>query len=165
MLKLKKPLGVVTLLLLLVILTVSFIQPAAPANGCDKQLRSEAGGTSSHFFGLVCTDCHSKYAGKAPGCFTLNGSVYDEARTRVHPNPVIQLFTEPGGKGELVATIPGDQLGNFYTTDTIDYRDGLYPTLVGTPGSAEPVKHMYRRVFTGECSKCHGKNVEALGID
>lgn len=161
------------LILLVGFLSYSFSQQQSPKpkaakqkqRGCGVQLVSKAGEAQSHFFGITCSNCHAAKVEKAPGCFTVSGSVYDEARARIHKNPVVQLFTEPGGKGTLVATIYGDKNGNFYTTKAIDWSEGLYPTLLGTPTAAEPIKHMYRRVFTGDCNRCHGATAEALGID
>ncbi len=108
--------------------------------------------------------CHK--AGR-PGksCFTIGGSVLDEARGKIHKNPVIKLYTEPKGGGKLVATISGDKMGNFYSTESIDFSMGLYPTLIGTQGVAEPIKHMAHPVFRGNCNSCHGYREEALGID
>lgn len=158
--------------LMVLILTVAGIALCAAFSGkeslqpgCGPQLQSKAQGTSSHFFGITCGNCHSEKNQKAPGCFTVSGSVYNEARSAIHANPVVKLYTEPGGQGKLVATLYGDQLGNYYTTATVDFSEGLYPTLEGTPTVAEPVKHMYRRIFTGECNRCHGATTEALGID
>ncbi|MFM2358125.1 MAG: hypothetical protein RLY16_117 [Bacteroidota bacterium] len=156
-----------------VVVSLSFSNQQSPKpkpakkrpNGCGVQLESKAGEVKSHFFGITCSNCHAAKVEKAPGCFTVSGSVYDEARARIHKNPVIQLFTEPGGKGDLVGTIYGDKNGNFYSTKAIDWSEGLYPTLLGTSTAAEPIKHMYRRVFTGDCNRCHGATAEALGID
>lgn len=118
----------------------------------------------SHEFGNDCMSCHKK-GGKAKSVFTVSGSVLDEARAKIYKNPVIQLYTERKGQGELVATLLGDALGNFYSTENIDFSIGLYPTLIGTDGVAEPIKHMARPIFSGSCNSCHGPKEEKLGID
>jgi hypothetical protein len=160
----------IVLLALIVIVSVSFMAAQKDKNfdegsRCGKQMSSKANGAKSHFFGISCNNCHGVKADKADGCFSISGSVYDEARARIHKNPVIKLYTEQGAKGKLVAVLYGDANGNFYSTQKIDYSQGLYPSLYGTPGTREPEKHMTRMTFTGDCNKCHGKNVEALGID
>jgi hypothetical protein len=130
----------------------------------DTPLKSKPGMKKSHDFGTDCGSCHKK-AGTAKTIFTVSGSVLDEARAKIYKNPVIKLYTERRGMGDLVATIEGDALGNFYSTEDIDFSIGLYPTLIGTPGVAEPIKHMARPIFSGNCNGCHGPKEEKLGID
>jgi hypothetical protein len=131
---------------------------------CGPVKISKPNGVTSHFFGLNCQSCHVK-GRKGPGCFTVAGSVFDEDRSKIYRNPIVKLYTQPKGGGKLVATLTGDKLGNFFTTKEIDFGGGLFATLVGTPGVKEPIKHMLRPIFTGDCNNCHGKNFEALGID
>lgn len=96
----------------------------------------------------------------------LNWSVFDEARARIHKNPIIKFYTEPKGQGKLVATVNGDKFGNFFTTENIDFtRNGLYPVLIGSPTAAESIKYMQTPIFKGDCNSCHGPRAEALGID
>ncbi len=163
------------LLLFTTIVTIitleSFVDVSAvgnPPDNCGETKISKPNSTKSHFFGLNCSACHTP-GRKGKGCFTVAGSVLDEDRSKIYKNPVVKLYTEPKAGGQLVATIKGDALGNFYTTETIDFSKGLYPTLIGSPGAAEPIKHMTRPVFSdmGNCNRCHGykKAEEALGID
>ncbi len=128
------------------------------------QVISKPNTKKSHEFGNDCMSCHKK-GGAAKSIFMVSGSVLDEARAKIYKNPVIKLYTERRGQGELVATILGDALGNFYSTENIDFSIGLYPTLVGTEGVAEPIKHMSRPIFSGTCNSCHGPKEEKLGID
>jgi hypothetical protein len=135
---------------------------------CGTTVISKPNGKKSHFFGLNCSACHGDDK-KGKGCFTIAGSVLNEERSNIYKNPIIKLYTEPKGGGKLVATILGDALGNFYTTENIDFSKGLYPTLIGSPNAAEPIKHMTLPIYSdmGQCNKCHGyrKDEEALGID
>jgi len=144
------------------------VSKVTPASNCGPVVISKLNAKKSHFFGLNCSACHVD-GRKGTGCFTIAGSVLDEDRSRIFKNPVIKLYTEPMAKGKLVATIQGDAFGNFYTTEKIDFSSGLYPTLIGSPGAAEPIKHMKRPLNSsmGQCNKCHGyrKDEEALGID
>jgi len=147
----------------IMIVSQSFVSPTI-TDDCKENIRSEANKRKSHFFGLNCMNCH-KEGRPGKGCFTVAGSVMDEARGKIYKNPVIKLYTEPKAGGKLVATIQGDKSGNFYTTDSIDFSMGLFPTLIGTTGAAVPIKHMNRPIFRGNCNSCHGYKSESLGID
>lgn len=138
----------------------------APASTCVQEKISKPNGKTSHFFGLNCMSCHRE-GRKGKSCFSVAGSVLDEDRSKIHKNPIVKLYTEPGAQGKLVATLYGDANGNFYTTADIDFGRGLYPTLIGNPTASEPIKHMRRPIFNGQgsCNQCHGYNEEALGID
>ncbi len=159
----------------IIIICQAFIRAPQPdnskpktASNCGPVKISKPNGKASHFFGLNCSACHTE-GRKGTGCFTIAGSVLDEDRSKIYKNPVVKLYTEPMAGGTLVATIKGDAFGNFYTTETIDFSKGLYPTLIGSPSATEPIKHMKRPIdqTMGQCNKCHGykKAEEALGID
>lgn len=130
----------------------------------DPPLVSKPNMKKSHEFGTDCGSCHRK-GGEAKSIFTVSGSVLDEAREKIFKKAVIKLYTERKAMGDLVATIQTDELGNFYSTEPIDFSIGLYPTLYGTPTASEPIKHMARPIFTGNCNSCHGPKEEKLGID
>src|SRR5688572_12319037 len=89
------------------------VKPKMISPNCDSKLVSKPGITKSHFFGLNCMSCHVE-GRKGKGCFTIAGSVLDEDRSKIFPNAVVKLYTEPRGKGKLVATIKTDKSGNFY---------------------------------------------------
>jgi len=127
-------------------------------------IQSQEGETKSHEFGTNCMSCHNT-TGKGDGLFTVAGSVLDEARAEIQKKCVVKLYTEPKGQGKLIATISGDAIGNFYTTQEIDFSKGLYPTLLGTPGVKEDTKHMPNPIYSGDCNNCHGLTTEKLGID
>ena len=130
-----------------------------------KQLISQEGGNKSHEFGNNCASCHTSN-GSGKSIFTVSGSVLDEARANIQKKCIIKLYTQPKAQGELVATIYGDALGNFYSTEKIDFSKGLYPTLLGTPGVKEDTKHMTKiPIYRGDCNSCHGVVTEKLGID
>ncbi len=152
------------LFLLIPVLVVTALVVSAFTVPEETSLISKPNTKKSHEFGTDCMSCHKK-GGTAKSIFMVSGSVLDEARVKVYKNPVIKLYTERKGQGELVATILGDALGNFYSTENIDFSIGLYPTLIGTEGVAEPIKHMSRPIFSGSCNSCHGPREEKLGID
>ena len=174
---LKKNISITFLFITTIIIGISqsaFVAPeptleqSKPKSNCGPVVVSKLNGKKSHFFGLNCSACHTE-GREGIGCFTIAGSVLDEDRSRIFKNPVVKLYTEPMSKGKLVATIQGDANGNFYTTEKIDFSQGLYPTLIGSPGAKEPIKYMKRPLTSGmgQCNKCHGyrKDEEALGID
>ncbi len=126
---------------------------------CDKEGNetkiSMYNGTKSHYAGDNCMTCH-KSGGEGEGWFTIAGTVYtDTTGTNILPNATIKLFTGPDGSGEVRTTIEVDALGNFYTTQNIDFSGGLFPSVSTDSG----VKYMSTSVTTGACSSCHGTNV------
>lgn len=144
-------------ILILILLVTVFSQ-------CTKKYKvSRHGSGKSHYLGSECMSCHN--GGKAKDIFTVAGSVLDETRTDRQNNATIKLYTKIKGTGELVATMYSDELGNFYTTQKIDFSQGLFVTLLGTPGVPEDTKHMDKPIFTGNCNSCHGPVEERLGID
>jgi len=145
----------------------SFVVIKPQEDETNKAVISKKNGDVSHFFGLNCMSCHKNFRNAEKfGRFTVAGSVFDEARARIHKNPIIKLYTEPKAQGKLVATINGDKLGNFFTTENIDFtRNGLYPVLIGSPTATESIKYMQTPIFKGDCNSCHGPRAEALGID
>jgi len=153
-----------SLFLLILALVVATFVVSAFTIVEEPQVTSKPNIKKSHEFGNDCMSCH-KQGGTAKSIFMVSGSVLDEARAKIYKNPAIKLYTERKGQGELVATILGDALGNFYSTENIDFSIGLYPTLIGTDGAAEPIKHMSRPIFSGSCNSCHGPKEEKLGID
>ncbi len=153
-----------SLFLLIPVIVVTAFVVSAFTMADQMQVISKPNTKKSHEFGNDCMSCHKK-GGSAKSIFMVSGSVLDEARAKIYKNPVIKFYTERRGQGELVATILGDALGNFYSTEDIDFSIGLYPTLIGTEGVPEPIKHMSRPIFSGSCNSCHGPKEEKLGID
>jgi len=113
--------------------------------------------TESHNMGQNCMECH-KTGGKGKGIFQTAGTVYDSTLAVTLPNTTVYLYTEQGGNGTLKHTIQVDGLGNFYTTESIDYGNGLYPTIKGPTSS----KHMSSPITSGQCNSCHGVSTAKL---
>jgi len=113
--------------------------------------------TESHNMGQNCMECH-KTGGKGKGIFQAAGTVYDSTLAVTLPNTTVYLYTEQGGNGNLKHTIQVDGLGNFYTTESIDYGNGLYPTIKGPTSS----KHMSSPITSGQCNSCHGVSTAKL---
>lgn len=132
---------------------------------CNKKYKTSKHGTmDSHRTTSECNVCH-RPGGPGDGVFYVSGSVLNEARYVTQKKAVVKLYTKPKSQGELVAELYTDDMGNFYTTQKIDFTQGLYPSLYGTPGVKEDNKHMRQPVYVGNCNSCHGQSAEKLGID
>lgn len=112
---------------------------------------STLGSNESHNLSQNCMNCH-KQGGTGKGWFNAAGTVYDSIGTSTYPNATVKLFTGPNGTGTLKNTIQVDALGNFYTTETIDFGTGLYPSVKGS----STTKYMPSTIANGQCNSCHG---------
>lgn len=121
---------------------------------------SSYGDTESHNAGRNCMECH-KNGGRGKGAFTVAGTVYQENSNNIYPNATVKLFTGEEGTGELKATIEVDGLGNFYTTEHIDFSVPLYPTVVGNSDS----EHMPLAITVGQCNSCHGVTEDRISVN
>lgn len=139
---------------LLILAALGIMVASCERNGkCGVKNISSSGGNESHNNGRNCMSCHSD-GGEGKGCFTAAGSAYT-SNGGVSQNVVMRLYTQPNGQGELKATVNGDALGNFYTTENINYSGGLYPTITFASGT---VKHMPSSITSGACNSCHGSS-------
>ena len=111
------------------------------------------GGTKSHNNGTDCMTCHKKSGkGAGAGWFVIAGSVYKPDQITANPNTTIHLYTAQNGGGVEVAKIQVDAYGNFYTTDGLDFGNGLYPAVEGASGA---ISYMNSFTSTGDCNGCH----------
>lgn len=122
---------------------------------------SHAGGTESHNMGQNCMNCH-KSGGEGKGWFQAAGTVRTADFLSYYPDAVIRLYTGINGTGQLKATIYGDAKGNFYTTESIDFSQGLYPSVTGSSGSTQ---YMQETTTSGACNSCHGVSTDKLWVD
>jgi hypothetical protein len=113
----------------------------------------------SHHMGENCMECH-KSGGSGAGWFTVAGTIYESNKTDTYPNATVRLYTGPDGTGNLKATIEVDQLGNFYTTENIDFGSGLYTVVEGTMGT----KSMGPSLSNGKCNSCHGVSTDPVWV-
>lgn len=113
----------------------------------------------SHKAGQDCMTCHVS-GGSGEGWFTVAGTVYDEAQTSVYPNATVKIYSEPNGNGNLIATIEVDENGNFYTTEAINFGDGLYTLVEGNSST----QHMITSITTGRCNSCHGSVTDKIWV-
>lgn len=112
--------------------------------------------SESHNTGQNCMNCH-KEGGSGEGVFTTAGTVYQSNQTTTYPGATVKLYTEPDGGGTLIATIAADQRGNFYTTQSINFANGLYVQVEGLG-----TKNMLTSITTGACNSCHGNQIDPI---
>jgi hypothetical protein len=116
--------------------------------------------SESHNEGQNCMSCHVS-GGSGEGWFNVAGTVYDTNKTIINPNSTIKLYTGTGGTGTLKATVEVDARGNFYTTETVSFGDGLYVVVISAAGNQ---KHMLSKVSSGQCSSCHGVTTDNVWV-
>ena len=97
----------------------------------------------SHNAGRDCTSCHR---------FTLAGTAYRTDGTTVYPRAVVRLTTAADGGGTTVATLTADASGNFYTSASVGFGQGLYVTVTGTAGAP---RSKVAAITAGSCNGCH----------
>lgn len=111
---------------------------------------STTGSSESHNAGQNCMNCHKPGGGEAP-VWKIAGTIYNEALTATNSNATVKLYTGPDGTGTLKYTIQVDAIGNFYTSSTIDFTGGLYPSVTGTTTTSS----MSSPITSGACNSCH----------
>ncbi len=151
--------SIVTLVFILSI-TLVFFSCEKDEYGENETLISRNGDTESHKNGQNCMDCHIS-GGDGEGWFTVAGSVYD-INTSPYPNATVGLYTEPNGSGTLVKSIEVDGEGNFFTTEPLDFADGLYTNVTDAQGN---VVNMISSISTGQCNSCHGETTDKIRIE
>ena len=116
----------------------------------------------SHRPGQACLNCHN-VGSTNEYQFRLAGTVYNLTETDVYPNATIHLYTSANANGDLVASVEVDALGNFYTTQSIDWGNGgLYPVVE----SNQATRYMSTPTTEGNCNGCHtGINVSRIYVD
>jgi len=62
----------------------------------------------------------------------------------------------------MIATIEVDASGNFFTTESVDFSGGLYPSVISTSGQSS---YMSASVNTGDCNSCHGITVDRIFVN
>jgi len=113
--------------------------------------------SESHNMGENCMNCHIS-GGEGEGYFTAAGTVYDNNQNSTYPNATVKLYSEPNGGGSLIATLQVDKKGNFYTTQSINFGNGLYVSVEGNNST----KTMGSSITMGKCNSCHGVTTEKV---
>jgi len=144
--------GLVFGLLSLVILTLGF-NSCSKSKGGSGIKTSVYGDNSSHDVGTACLSCHNS-GGSNPYWWYAAGTVYKPDTSLLNPNSTVYLFTNSNGAGTLVALLPVDGKGNFYTSSIFDYGSGVYP---GVKSSTGETRFMQSSTKNGDCNSCHNK--------
>jgi hypothetical protein len=122
---------------------------------------SQNGLMESHNEGQDCMTCHRE-GESGTGWFRVAGTVYEENLSSPSPNGIVRLYTGPDGLGSLRATIEVDGKGNFYTTESIEFWNGLYPLVTGASGSSIG---MPAPITNGACNSCHGITTRRIWVN
>jgi hypothetical protein len=146
---------------------------------------SYTGGALSHNTGTNCMDstCHGAPGDPSTVVFSTAGTVYDAGNTSLAylgADATIGLFPNPCTPDEndnctarenlLETFIAIDRLGNFYTTQPVDFTQGIHATIqsyaTDPPTQPRNTYHMdSTATTTGDCSTCHGATRENIYID
>ena len=139
-----------------IIVLIVLLQACEKEGGNETNI-SAFSSKKSHNMGQNCMSCH-KNGGEGEGWFLAAGTVYDSLKTSTYPNATVKLFTGPNGTGTLKHTLQVDGLGNFYTTESIDFGTGLYPAVEGKNST----QYMSSSTRNGQCNSCHGSSAEKI---
>jgi hypothetical protein len=139
---------------------VSLFAACEKENG-NETLISSNNDDESHKMGENCMNCHVQ-GGSGEGWFNVAGTLYNSAQTSTYPNGTVKFFAEPNGVGTAIKEVEIDSKGNFYTTENIDFGNGLYVGVFGTNGEQ---KFMVTTVSTGACNSCHGITTDKIWIE
>lgn len=142
------------------ILAVVFVSCDKDSDGNETMI-SRHYDNESHKDGQDCMSCHQS-GGRGDGWFVVAGTVYDAALSDPNPNGTIKLYEGPLDSGNLVRTIEVDGKGNFYTTENIDFGNGLYTSVTSSNGN---VKVMNSPITDGACNSCHGSSVDRIWVE
>lgn len=111
----------------------------------------------SHNAGRECVSCHVAGSGSEASeyAFTIAGSVFTNSSgstALTNSSAVIRLYTD-NQTTNLVLTLPVDQTGNFYTTQSVPtLSSGLYPVI---ERNNQVYKMSSQHTTTGNCYSCH----------
>lgn len=97
------------------------------------------------FNGQNCMNCHYS-EGRGEGWFTLAGSVLGN-----NNQAVVHLYDDIAP--DPFMNIEVDAVGNFYTTDPIDFSNGVNVSIEDDSGV---IHYMGDKIYTGQCNLCHG---------
>ena len=103
----------------------------------------------SHYKGQNCMDCHYS-EGNGEGWFSVAGSAFGNTKFAD-----IELYLDTSSSEIL--KIQFDQLGNAYTTEKVDFSNGLFAATRSANGE---LNFMEDKIFNGQCNLCHGTSIE-----
>lgn len=104
----------------------------------------------SHYIGENCMNCHYR-EGPGEGWFTVAGSVYGNYRDHI-----VRIYDAESF--DLIKSVAIDQLGNLYTTEALDLKNGIRVDIIN--GNGQVTNAMSTVVHTGQCNLCHDGQFE-----
>lgn len=113
--------------------------------------------SKSHRTGENCMNCHISN-GSGDGIFSVAGTIYNESLSSPLPNSTVRFYSTPDGDSDPLHVIEVDIKGNFYTTENIDFGDGLYTSVQGTSSEI----FMESAITNGSCNSCHGISTDRI---
>lgn len=114
---------------------------------------SEASGQRSHNHGENCFSCHQE-RGLGKGIFTLAGSLFRTSGS-AHNQGVIRIYND-AARTELAIEVPVDGLGNFFTTETLEFPSaGFFVSVLAANGTEI---RMRSPKLSLACNQCHAGN-------
>lgn len=97
-------------------------------------------------------NCHYR-EGPGEGWFTVAGSVYGN-----YQDHIVRIYDAESF--DLIKSVAIDQLGNLYTTEDVNLKNGITVDIIN--GNGQVVKVMSTVVTTGQCNLCHDGQFEDL---
>jgi hypothetical protein len=119
--------------------------------GGSESKTSVSGGTESHDVGEACMRCHNT-GGSNKYWWVVAGTVYMSDSISLNPNGMVYFYTGSTGSGNLITSIPVDGKGNFYTTNSLAFGNGIYPAVKSLSGQ---IRFMSSAITQGDCNSCH----------
>jgi len=142
------------------VLFVVFISGASLLFACNKQRNNEtqiskSGDDESHYIGRNCMECHYT-EGKGEGWFSVAGTIKGN-----FTNSLVHIYSDLDKTNKL-KSIEVDALGNFFTTESVDFTNGVYPEVELNDGSI--LNHTIK-LTNGQCNLCHGQTTNEIIIN
>jgi len=116
--------------------------------------------SKSHRVGENCMNCHV-LSGSGDGVFSTAGTVYNESLSSPLPNSTVRIYSSADSDEAPLYVIEVDAKGNFYTTESINFGEGLYTSVQGSGAEI----FMESAVTNGSCNSCHGVTTDRIWAD
>jgi hypothetical protein len=133
----------------------------------QKNGKESTASEDSHNAGQNCMRCHHDERNEASGTGTwwyFAGTAYTSNGSVVKSGGVVELWSEAGGKGNLIYKVPIDKAGNFYTSKIIDLRGGFFPRIISNNGQDTSMSQKATGLVDGACNNCHGISTNKIVI-
>ncbi|MDH5327511.1 MAG: hypothetical protein OEZ68_05790 [Gammaproteobacteria bacterium] len=155
-------------LLLLLPVLAGCVPDLEPRSNLLESSRGSTAANDAHTSSVSGTSCSqaSCHDGIDAAAFTLSGTLYSYTNLNATlNNAAIELYSEPHGSGELLASIDVDDNGNFYSNRTftgngVEYYPVVYDRSLAKR-SYKPIPSAPLNASTLQCNSCHGNAVSA----